>query len=70
MALSCIEKKLTALSRRKISKHSSYFYYLNCLHSFRKKSKLGSHKGACENKIFCNIAVDSEDTIILEFSQY
>ena len=29
-----------------------------------------SHKKVCENKGFCNILMPSEDTKILEFSQY
>ena len=43
---------------------------MNCLHSFRTKSKLESHKKICENKDICNIIMSSEDTKILEFNQY
>ena len=43
---------------------------MNCLHSFRTKNKLESHKKLCENKDFCNVIMSSEDTKILEFNQY
>ena len=43
---------------------------MNCLHSFRTKNKLESHKKVCENKDFCNVFMPSEDTKILEFNQY
>ena len=43
---------------------------MNCLHSFRTKNKLESHKKVCENKDFCNVIMPSEDTKILEFNQY
>ena len=69
MALSC-SKKLSVLLRRITSKSNGYFYYLNCLHSFRIKTKLESHKKVCENKDFCNVIMPSEDTKILEFNQY
>ena len=52
------------------SKHHGGFYCLNCLQSFRTKSKRQSHKNVCENKEFCNVVMPSEDTKILEFHQY
>ena len=63
-------KKLSALLRRITSKKNGYFYYLNCLHSFRTKSKLQSHKRVCKKKDFCNIVMPSEDTKMLQFIQY
>ena len=45
-------KKLPALLREITSKNNGDFYYLICLHSFRTKNKLESHKKSCENKIF------------------
>ena len=36
-------KKMSALSRRKISKHHGDFYYLSCLCSFAIEEKLESH---------------------------
>ena len=45
-------------------------YCLNCLHFFREKNKLESHKKLCENKNFCDVAMPPEDTKVLEFNQY
>ena len=69
MALSCSKKKLSALLRGITLRNSGDFYCLNCLHSFRTKKKLESHKKACENKDFYNIIMHPEDTIS-EFHQY
>ena len=69
MALSC-SKKLSALLRGITSKHYGDFYCLNCVHSFRTKNKLESHKKVFENKDFCNVIMPSENTKILEFNQY
>ena len=66
MSLSC-SKKLSALLIGIILKHKSNFYSLNCLHLFRTKNKIESHKKLCENKDFCNIVMPSEDNKILEF---
>ena len=43
---------------------------MNCIHSFRTKNKLASHKEASENKDFCNIVMPSDSFNILEFNQY
>ena len=45
-------------------------YCLNCLHFFRAKNKLESHKKLCKNKNFCDVVMPSEDTKVLEFNQY
>ena len=58
-------KKLSALLKGMPSKNNGEFYCLNCLHYFRTKTKLESHKKVCENKDFCNIAMLSKDTKIL-----
>ena len=63
-------KKLSSLIKGIPSKHKGDFYCVNCLHSFRTKNKLESHKGVCESKDFCDIIMPYEDTKILEFSQY
>ena len=65
-------KKPSALLRGITSKHKHFgdFYYLNCLHSFRKKNKLGSDKSVCQNKDFCTVIMFSQGTKILEFNQY
>ena len=44
-------------------------YCVNCLHSFRTKIKLESHKRLYVNKDFCNVVMSSEGTKILEFNQ-
>ena len=62
-------KKLSALLRGITSKYYGDFYCLNCLHSFRTKYKLKSHKKVCKNKDFCNFLMPSEDTKT-EFNQY
>ena len=63
-------KKLSALLGEITFEHYGDCYCLNCLHSFRTKKKLESHKKVCENKDFCNVVIPSEDTKILEFNQY
>ena len=44
-------------------KHHDDFYCLNCLHSFATEKKLESHKKVCENKLFLNVIMPSEDRI-------
>ena len=68
MSLSC-SKKLSSLSRGITSKNYGDFC-LNCLHSFRTKKKLESHRKVCENKDFCSVIMPSEDTKTLGFNQY
>ena len=63
-------KTFSVLLRGIISKHDGDFYCLNCPHSFRTKNKLESFKNVYENKDFCNVAMPSENTKMLEFNQY
>ena len=63
-------KKSSALIRGTTFKHHGDFYCLNCLHSFATEKRLESHKKVCENKIFCNVRILSEDIKKLEFNQY
>ena len=49
MAFSC-NKKIICILRGITSKHDGDFYCLNCLHSFRTKNNLESHRKVCENK--------------------
>ena len=44
-------KKLSVLLRGIASKNNGDFYCLNCLHSFRTKNKLESHKKYVKTKI-------------------
>ena len=57
-------KKLSALLRGITSKNNGDFYCLNCLHSFRTKNKLESHKKVYESNDFCNVIMPSEDNRI------
>ena len=52
------------------SENNVDFYCLDCLPSFRAKSKLELHKRACANKDFCSVNMTSEITKLLEFNQY
>ena len=63
-------KKLSTLLREIRSNTNGDFHCLNCLHPFRTKSKLESHKKVCENKDFCNVTMLSEDTQVLKFNKY
>ena len=63
-------KKLAALLRRITAKDNDNFFCLSCLHSFRTKHKLESHKKVCENKDFCEVVMPSEYSKILEFNQH
>ena len=44
-------KKISTLLGGVTSKHDGDFYCLICHHSFRKKTRLESHKKVCEKKI-------------------
>ena len=63
-------KKLSSVLRVVTSNINGDFHCWNCLHSFRIKNKLESHKKVFENKNFGNVILPSEDTKILEFNQY
>ena len=43
---------------------------MDVFYSFRTKNNLDTHKRVCENKVFCNAIMLSEDTTTLEFNQY
>ena len=47
-------KMLSGLLRGKTSKNNGDSYFLNCLHSFRTKSRIESDKKVCEIKV-CDI---------------
>ena len=65
MASNCC-KKIISIIKKSYIKNSGYLYCLNCLHSFRAKNKVESHKKVCENIDFCDVIMPSEDTKILE----
>ena len=54
-------KTLPASLRGITSKSKGDFYCLDCLDSFRTKSKLKSHKREIENKDFCNVNMPSDE---------
>ena len=57
-----VVKKLSMLLREITSNNNGNFYCLDCLHSFRTKNRLESHKKVCKNKDFCNVIILSDDT--------
>ena len=63
-------KKWSALLREKLSEDDGNLFCLNCLHLFRRKSKLEFHKKVCENKDLCNVIITSENNKALEFNKY
>ena len=48
-------KNLSGLLRGITSNHNGDFYCLNCLHSYRTKSKLKKHEKICKYRDFCNL---------------
>ena len=63
-------RKLSALPIGITSEHEVDLYCLNCLYSFRTKSKLELFKKVSKNKSLCNILMPFEDIEILQFNQY
>ena len=53
-----------------MSKHDRDFSCLYCVHWYRTKNKLESHKKSCKKKDFCKTEMPSEDTKVLEINQY
>ena len=59
-------KNISALLRGITSNHDGDFYCLNCLHSYRTKSKLKKHKKICKNHDFCNLKMPDAENNTLE----
>ena len=59
-------KNISGLLRGITSNHNGDFYCLNCLHSYRTKSKLKKHDKICKNHDFCNLKMPDVDNNILE----
>ena len=57
-------RKLLMIIRGIASKINDDFYCLSCLHSFRTKDKCKFDIKVCENKVFWNIIMPSEETKI------
>ena len=72
IALPCSKKlsELSVLYRGIASKYYGDFYSINCLHCYRTKHKINSHKKLCENKDFLNILMRSEGKKILELIKH
>ena len=62
-------KNLSTFLKGTTLKNKGGFSCLNCLHSFRTKKELKSHKKACEKKDFFTVNMPSDDTKITEFNQ-
>ena len=59
-------KKISGLLRGITSNHNGDFDCLNCLHSYRTKSKLKKHEKICKNHDFCHPKMPDVDNNILE----
>ena len=59
-------KNISGLLRGITSNHNGNFYCLNCLHSYRTKSKLKKHEKICKNHDFCHLKMPDVDNNILE----
>ena len=59
-------KNISGLLRGITSNHNGDFYYLNCLHLYRTKSKLKKHEKICKNHYFCHLKMpDVENNILI-----
>ena len=59
-------KNISKLLRGITSNHNGDFYCLNCLHSYRTKSKLKKHEKICKNHDFFHLKMPDVDKDILE----
>ena len=59
-------KSISGLLRGITSNHNGDFYCLNCLHSYRTKSKLKKHQKISKNHDFCHLKMPDVDNNILE----
>ena len=59
-------KNISRLLRGITSNHNGDFYCLNCLHSYRTKSKLKKKEKICKNHDFCKLKMPDVDNNILE----
>ena len=59
-------KNISGLLRGITSNHNGDFNCLNCLHSYRTKSKLKKHEKICKNYDFCHLKMPDVDNNILE----
>ena len=59
-------KNISVLLRGIISNHNGDFCCLNCLHSYRTKSKLKKREEICKNHDFCHSTMPDVDHNVLE----
>ena len=59
-------KNISGLLRGLTSNQNGDFYCLNCLHSYRTKSKLKKHEKLCKNHDFCHLKMPDANKNILE----
>ena len=62
-------KKLSALLRGRSSNHNGDVYCMNCIKSFRTKSKLKTHKKMRENHDHCYVQMPKNENKILEYKE-
>ena len=61
-------KNLSGLLKGITSTHEKYFYYLNCFHSYRTKSKLELLKKICENHDYCHVEMPTKNNNIIKYN--
>ena len=61
-------KSLSRLFRGITANHNGYFYYLNCLYSFRTENALKKHERLCENNDYCSVEMPTKLNKILKYN--
>ena len=59
-------KSISGLLRGITLNHNGDFYCLNCLDSYRTKSKLKKHEKICKNHDFCHLKMRDAESDILQ----
>ena len=69
MALSCCQKKLSALLREITSNCDGDFYCLNCFHSYSTEKKVKKQEKVCnDHHDYCYVEMPNEDNKVLEYN--
>ena len=61
-------KRLPALLKGITTKHSGYFYCLNCFYSFRTKNVFKKHENVYKNHYDCHVEIPNKDNNILKYN--
>ena len=61
-------KSLSKLLRGMTSNHNGDFYYLNCFHSHRTKTKLKKHEKICKDHAFCHVKMPDKNKKLLKYN--